>query len=178
MDTRWKKMSVLSRKKILDIKLDSYEENKGLTKWATWIKNCSECSRENNGNRDSIENKLGELGNWKSNICTLSLRTETLSVCSASCFSIRTLSTSSNEAAICAGRAVLFHSLSGGAGDTKDNAIEKPLLKQDDKRWDYNLRGQEPRTGETDKWWELRSSPQAFTNDKLIFFYFGYKNNI
>ena len=68
-----------------------------------------------------------------------------LSICPALCFS------STNKAAICIGQAVLFHFLSSGAGDTKDNAIGKPLSKQDDKRRDYNLRDQEPRTGETDK---------------------------
>lgn len=94
------------------------------------------------------------------------------------CLSIRIASPSSNKTAMCTGQAVLFHFLGSGPGETKDNAIEKPLWRQDDKRWDYNLRGQKHRTGETDKWWELRSTLRDFTNDRLIFFYFGYENDM
>lgn len=57
-----------------------------------------------------------------------------LPICTAFCFPFRTVSTSTNKAALCTGKTVLFHFLSGGAGDTKDSVIEKPLLRQDDNR--------------------------------------------
>lgn len=63
-------------------------------------------------------------------------------------FSIPRASMNSNTVAASAGQAVLFHFLSCGQRSTKDNSIEELWLRRDDKRWDPDLRGQEPRTGE------------------------------
>lgn len=86
----------------------------------------------------------------------------------ASCFSLSVYQLPQGRCMHWASSSFPLHQCWGRGSE--DNAIEEALLRQDDKRRDYNLRGREASTGETDKWWDLRRSSQAFTNDCPIFF--------